>query len=38
MNGSHHSLEKLKARFHSIEVQLRVIFMFAPAEYSSKIL
>jgi hypothetical protein len=38
MNGSHHSLEKLEHRFHSIEGQLRVIVRFAPAEYSSKTL
>jgi hypothetical protein len=37
MNGSHQSLEKLEHRFHSIEEELYVIVVFAPAEYSRRL-
>jgi hypothetical protein len=36
MNGSHHSLENLEHRFHNTAEELRVIVVFAPAEYSRK--
>jgi hypothetical protein len=36
MNGSHHSLENLEHRFHSIVEELRVTVVFVSAEYSRK--
>lgn len=36
MNGSHHNLENLEHRFHSIKEDLRGIVVFASAEFSRK--